>query len=302
LNGERLEKNKPNKFTNFKEDYKNLKYFLIGSSVTHSHTLGITSLEGKKLKSDQNFLPKDSMCGEIKGFFLLDQDLSEENIKKICEFYKISQTLSNINYDSELEGSILLNINAFSLKKQETIDDDWITLNKTEPNVNSYVLFNEECENAGNKPKRSFINTLKILGLGNKKKNLNYNDLQEKKEIKVGDIKARSIAFVHKFHLLNAFLSIGNMDILIYNIELLSDFKYINEKKTNFVVSEAISLISAFNLSEIQSQHKPKEISEFFKKNGLDFFSLLINRVFLHIFTFLFLFFHSLFKKKVAIQ
>ena len=281
-----MEKKRPGKFTNFKEEYKNLKYFLIGSSVAHSHMLASTTFEGKKLQSDQNFLTKDSMCGEIKGFFLLDQDLSEENLKKICEFYRISQTLSNINYDLELEGSILLNINSFSLKNQDTLDDDWINLNKTDPNVNSYVLFNEDWENAGNKPRSSFINKLKILGLGNKKKNLNYNDLQEKKEIKVGDIKARAIAFVHKFHLLNAFLSVGNMDILLYNIELLSEFKYINEKKANFIVSEAISLISAFTLSEIQSQHKPKEISEFFQKNGLDFFSLLINRVFLQIKTF----------------
>ena len=79
---------------------------------------------------------------------------------------------------------------------------------------------------------------------------------------------------------LDAFLSIGNVDTFLYIIELLSEFKYINEKKLNFVVAEVLSLISAFMTSEIKSQYKSKEITEFFKKNGLKFFSLLINRVF----------------------
>ena len=250
-----------------------------------SHFLSSSSdVENKQ--SDPKLLIKDSFCGQIKSFFLLDQDLNPENLKKINEFYKISQTLSSINYDSEFEGSILININAFSLKTQYKIDDNWFNLNKTEQNTESYVLFNEDWETKENSSKRSFINKIKYLGAA-KKKNPNYHDLQEKKEIKIGDIKGKGIAFINKYNLLNAFLSVGNIDIFLYVVELLSDFKQIDEKKANLIVSEVISLISAFTMSEIQSQCAFKEISEFFRKDGFNFFSLLINRVFYFLLRFL---------------
>jgi len=270
MNGVQLKKKNPIKFPNFKDDFKNLKYFLIGSTISSQSI----SNDNKKMQSDTQLMIKDSMNGQMKSFFLIDKAFTLENVKKINDEYKLSQTLSNINYDAELESSILLNINSLSLKGNHIIDENWLTVNNYDQNLESYAWFNDEWEGEGNmKNCNSLMTKIKTFSG-------NLRSIKGRKEIKVGDVKQKAVVFIKKYSILDAFLSIGNVDTFLYIIELLSEFKYINEKKLNFVVAEVLSLISAFMTSEIKSQYKSKEITEFFKKNGLKFFSLLINRVF----------------------
>ena len=113
-----MKKKNPIKFPNFKEDFKNLKYFLIGSTISAQNVLS----DNKKMQSDSQLMIKDSMNGQMKSFFLIDKEFSADNVKKIIDEYKLSQTLSNINYDPDLESNILLNINSLSLKGNHIID------------------------------------------------------------------------------------------------------------------------------------------------------------------------------------
>lgn len=273
-----MKKNKILNFWNFKEEFKNLKFLFIGSSTNPSkNIISYKNIDYGKSSSDEQYIIKDSFCGQIKSFFLLDQDLSSDNAKKIEEFYSKSQTLSQMNYDSEFETSILLNINSLTRRNQLILDDNWLALNKSDKILDLYILFNEECDNSN---KKSFLNKINILRNENKKKIPNYNDFLDKKEVRIGDIKQRGVAFVGKSKYLNAFLSVANMDIFLYTIELLSEFKYIQEKKANFIVSDLIGIISAFIVGEKKPQSTSKEISEFFKKYGLNYFSLLLNRVY----------------------
>ena len=169
-----------------------------------------------------------------------------------------------------------MNINSLSLKGNHIIDENWLNVNNYDQNLESYSWFTDEYESEGNiKGNSSLMTRIKSFSMNNLK------PIKGKREIKVGDVKQKAVVFIKKYSILDAFLSIGNIDTFLYIIELLSEFRYINEKKSNFIVAEVISLVSAFMTSEIKSQYKSKEIMEFFKKNGLKFFSLLINRVFL---------------------
>ena len=246
-----MKKKNPIKFPNFKEDFKNLKYFLIGSTISAQNVLS----DNKKMQSDSQLMIKDSMKGQIKSFFLIDKEFSADNVKKIIDEYKLSQTLSNINYDPDLESNILLNINSLSLKGNHIIDENWLNVNNYDQNLESYSWFTDEYESEGNiKGNSSLMTRIKSFSMNNLK------PIKGKREIKVGDVKQKAVVFIKKYSILDAFLSIGNIDTFLYIIELLSEFRYINEKKSNFIVAEVISLVSAFMTSEIKSQYKSKEI------------------------------------------
>ena len=107
-----------------------------------------------------------------------------------------------------------------------------------------------------------------------------HETLQDKKDIKVGDIKYRGIAAINTYNFSSVFLSVGNIDIFLYVIELLSDFRYLQEKKANLIVFEVINVISSFTKKEIRfSKIQSGEIMQFFNKNGFNYFGLLLSRV-----------------------
>lgn len=277
MNGIHLKKKNVMKFHHLKEEMRNLRHILIGSSNLPPSNIPNSQNE---LKSDNQISIRDCFCGKIKCFYLLDQELDGEEVKKIQEYYENSQTLSNLNYDNDYESKILLHINPLSLKNQLIIDNNWLNINKHDKNVDYFILFNEESENSSSNSKETFLNKIKLLGTKPKKRNPNYNAQQDKKDIKVGDIKYRGIASIATYNFSSVFLSVGNIDIFLYVIELLSDFRYLQEKKANLIVFEVINVISSFTKKEIRfSKGRSGEIVQFFNKNGFNYFSLLLSRV-----------------------
>ena len=103
MNGNQLKKKNPIKFPNFKEDFKNLKYFLIGSTISAQNVLS----DNKKMQSDSQLMIKDSMKGQIKSFFLIDKEFSADNVKKIIDEYK---NALNLNKKIKILPSIFKNI------------------------------------------------------------------------------------------------------------------------------------------------------------------------------------------------
>ena len=86
-----------------------------------------------------------------------------------------------------------------------------------------------------------------------------------KQDIKIFDIQAKGISYISKYRLIDVFLSVGNIDIWYFPIELLTSFKQMNEKKVNFIVAEIINLIITFTKTEYKSNRNFKEIIKFVK-------------------------------------
>lgn len=236
-----------------------------------------TSPPDHRSTKDNVFTVKNSFCGQVKKFFMIKKELSRIEIENILQtgrsnyhqpstprdtnsgwlkYLLISKSEPIMNYE-QFQSQSLLNLNTFPDLNKISNDKDG------------------QWTNVSSKNDKLTHNIINIQGETDKIRKSRPLDKSEQSY----SVLARGVSYLEKSRFEDVFFSIGNVDILLYTIELLSTFEVTESdeemnNKRHDLLCEILSLVKYLCQSD-----NNKVVLIFLRNNGFNVIGKLLRDV-----------------------
>lgn len=227
---------------------------------------------------------ENSFCGQIKKFYLIKRELSEEEMANVALKMKARSENANLQKAPQIEVKKARKsiISFFAPKTVELLDYEQFEAQAL-LNLNTFPDLNRVGAEEENQwmivSKRDDKNTHSIISIHEnlEKNKRNRLSIFERKVEKKHEIRAKGVSYLEKGRFEDVLFSIGNIEIILYVLELLNQFDEIKFEKE----SRHRILCEIIRIVEVLCRSSSSEDVMIFlsQNNGFQFIARLLKNV-----------------------
>ena len=260
------------------DSFGSVQDFSIGTSPPKFVPLS----KAESLKEELVIKVEHSFCGQIKKFYLLKKDLTENEMEDIAKKMKARSENTDIQNDSsfaikkskkgglfsskaeevmdyeQFESQALLNLSAFPVLNKTSVEEEnqWVDIVKKDDKI-----------------AHSIISVLDNLEKNKKSRLLLFDRKPEKKH----EIRANGVSYFEKSRFEDVLFSIGNLEIILYAFDLLNNFDQTKFENTHRhkILCEIIEIIQVL----CKSSNKEDVVIFLNQQNGFHYIARLLKLV-----------------------